>query len=213
MNRLVAQNASVSKTQDVFKVNSDDNFQLSGQIGNNILELNNIFAMKAVSSYSFLKHINWHTRFNGHPSFFYLKRIIPDIEKIDCSTCRMCKGANDPLKGKFTPTLEILEAIYLDLVGPFQTQSEGGAQYFLTVVDQYSVLKSVKMLRHKSKMFSKFENWVAWAENQAGQWLKHVISDNGGEFKNLFVEDFCRKKRDFTTFLASLFPQEEQWDV
>ena len=206
MNRLCNHTVPLSKNQDSFKVDFDKNFQLSGSIVNNILELKNRFAIKAISLYSSLKPVNWHTRF-GHPSFSYLKRIIPDTENVDCNTCKMCKGTKNPFKGKFSPTSEVLEAVHLDLVGPFQTISEGGAQYFLTIVNQHSGFKSVKMLQHKSETLSQFEDWVAWAENQTSRHLKRVISDNGGEFKNLFFKDFCRKRGISQQFLLAYTPE------
>jgi transposase InsO family protein len=119
----------------------------------------------------------------------------------------MCKGTKKPFKGKFTSTSLVLEAVHLDLVGPFQTRLEGGAQYFLTIVNQHSGFKSVKMLQHKSETLTKFEDWVAWAENQTSQRLKKIISDNGGEFKNLFFEDFCRRRGISQQFSPAYTPE------
>jgi transposase InsO family protein len=106
----------------------------------------------------------------------------------------MCKGIKLPFKGQFAPTYEVLKTLHLDLVGPFQTRLIGGAQYFLTIVDQHSGFKTIKLLQHKSETLTKFEDFVSWGENQTGKTLKRVISDNGGEFKNIFFEDFCRRR-------------------
>jgi transposase InsO family protein len=137
--------------------------------------------------------VDWHARL-GHPSHPYLKRLIEDVKVVDCVTCKMCKATKLPFKGKFASTSQVLEAIHLDLVGPFQTRSVGGAQYFLTIVDQFSGFKTIKLLKHKLETLNKFEEFVIWAENQTGKTIKRIISDNGGEFKNIFFEDFCRNR-------------------
>ncbi|KAI7958937.1 hypothetical protein MJO28_002728 [Puccinia striiformis f. sp. tritici] len=119
----------------------------------------------------------------------------------------MCKAVKKLFDGKFAPTSNVLEAIHLDLVGPFQTRSVGGAQYFLTIVDQHSGLKVVKLLKHKSQTLEKFEEFVPWAENQTGKTIKRIISDNGGEFKNIFFEDFCRSRGINHQFAPAYTPE------
>jgi hypothetical protein len=72
------------------------------------------------------------------------------------------------------------------LVGPFQTRSVSDCWYFLTIVDQFSGWKLIKLLKYKSETLSGLEKFVAWAENQTGKKVKQIISDNGGEFKSIF---------------------------
>jgi hypothetical protein len=62
-------------------------------------------------------------------------------------------------------------------------------------------------MRHKSETLNKFEDFVLWAENQTGKSLKRVISDNVGEFKNLFFEDFCRRRGVVQQFAPAYTPQ------
>jgi transposase InsO family protein len=198
LNCLFDESISLSKSYDSFKINFDNNFSLSGTIRNNLLEITNEFAMKEefslyLSTASSNSSIDWHARL-GHPSFPYLKKLIDDAVAIDCTTCKMCKGVKLPFKGKFAPTSQVLEAIHLDLVGSLPTRSVGGAQYFLTIVDQFSGFKTIKLLKHKSETLNKFKEFVIWSENQTGHKMKRIISDNGGEFKNLFFEDFCRNR-------------------
>jgi len=119
----------------------------------------------------------------------------------------MCKATKRPFSGKFAPTTEVLEAIHLDLVGPFQTHSVSGCQFFLTIVDQFSGFKCIKLLKHKSETLNKFEDFVVWAENQTEKKIKTVISDNGGEFKNIHFEDLCRKRGITHHFSPAYTPQ------
>lgn len=192
MNRLFKQDMSITKDSTSFLISLDEQHKLSGKIANNLLELDaHLEIQTSFSSYlSTTVPIDWHTRL-GHPHDSYLKRIVPNTLPTECETCKLCKSVKKPFSGKFTPTSSVLEAIHLDLVGPFQTCSVTGCQYFLTIVDQHSRFKSVKLLHHKSETLNKIEEYVAWAENQTGQTVKRIISDNGGEFKNIYFEEFC----------------------
>jgi transposase InsO family protein len=49
---------------------------------------------------------------------------------------------------------------------------------------------------------------VLWAKNQTGKTLKRVISNNGGEFKNLFFEDFCQRRGIVQQFAPAYTPQD-----
>jgi hypothetical protein len=150
MNGLFKNVISVYKTLNHFSIRFNNNLSLSGSVNNNIFQLNSSFVLKnCASAYSAIKEIDWHARL-GHPGFSYLKKIFPKSKDVDCNTCKMCKGVKVPFKGKFAPTLHVLEAVHLDLVGPFQTRSVGGAQYFLTIVDQHSGFKTIKLMRQNS---------------------------------------------------------------
>jgi transposase InsO family protein len=208
LNRLFTNSITLLKTYNSFIIKFDDSFSLSGTIHNNLLEVSNPIEMKNVVSlyHAMSSKANWHARL-GHPSHPYLKRMIEDVEVVDCVTCKMCKATKLPFKGKFTPTSQVLEAIHLDLVRPFQTRSVGGAQYFLTIVNQFSGFKTIKLLKHKSETLNKFKEFVIWAENQTGQTIKRIISDNGGEFKNIFFQDFCRNRRISQQFSPRYTPE------
>jgi transposase InsO family protein len=112
-----------------------------------------------------------------------------------------------PFNGQFTPVSEVLEAIHLDLVGPFQTLLVGGCQYFLTIVNQFSGFKAIKFLKHKLETLLKLEEFALWAENQTGKKIKRLIFNNGGEFKSIFFEEFCREKGIIQHFAPAYTPQ------
>ncbi|KAI7956353.1 hypothetical protein MJO29_007752 [Puccinia striiformis f. sp. tritici] len=207
MNRLFSSSISIIKKNNNFEFSFDNKFKLSGKISNHLFELSNNFAMKSASSYlASSKDIDWHSRL-GHPNNVYLQKLIPNSKVRDCETCKMCKAVKKPFKGKFTITSDILEAVHLDLVGPFQTQSVSGCKYFLTIVDQHLGFKAVKLLKHKSETLDKLEEWIAWAENQTGRKIKRLISDNGGEFKSIFFEEFCCIKGISQFFSPPYTPQ------
>ena len=128
LNRLFTQNSAVSKDRNTFVVKLDNTLSLSGSIHNNLWELSPTFEMN-LFSLCFLSSVspNWHAQL-GNPSSVYLKKMIIPSAKTsnNCKTCKMCKSTKLPFKRKFASVCENLEAIHLDLVGPFQTQSVSG---------------------------------------------------------------------------------------
>jgi hypothetical protein len=55
-----------------------------------------------------------------------------------------------PFKGHFIPTEKSLEVVHGNLVGPISPASNGGARYFLTLVDQHTGFMNVNLLSEKS---------------------------------------------------------------
>ena len=54
----------------------------------------------------------------------------------------------------------------------------GGSLYFVSFIDDYSGYTKVYMLKHKSEVFDRFLEYVAYAENFTGKKLKKIRSDN-----------------------------------
>ncbi len=58
----------------------------------------------------------------------------------------------------------------------------GGAEYFLTFVDDKTRYVWVYPLKKKNDVFEKFKLWKTMAEKSSGCVLKTLRTDNGGEF-------------------------------
>ena len=80
--------------------------------------------------------------------------------------------------------LRVLELVYSDVCGKISVPSLGKSCYFVTFIDDYSRYAHVYMLQAKSQVLEAFKEFVAMAENQSGQKLKRLRSDNGGEYKS-----------------------------
>ncbi len=63
-----------------------------------------------------------------------------------------------------------------------KTTSHGGARYFLTFIDDFSRKIHVYLLKTKGETFEKFKQYKALVENEIGNKIKVLHSDNGGEF-------------------------------
>jgi hypothetical protein len=71
----------------------------------------------------------------------------------------------------------------------------------MLIIDDYSGLTWVSLLKEKSEAFKKFKVFKALTENQTGKGLKVVRSDRGGEFSSWNFKYFCDKhgiKREYT---------------
>ncbi|GJY38887.1 secreted RxLR effector protein 161-like protein [Tanacetum coccineum] len=71
--------------------------------------------------------------------------------------------------------------------------SLGGARYFLSIIDDFSRMTWVFMMKHKSEAFEKFKHWKILIENQTGRKIKRLRTDNrfefcSREFESAFVE-------------------------
>ncbi|KAF1336396.1 Integrase catalytic core protein, partial [Globisporangium splendens] len=143
----------------------------------------------------------WHARL-GHTTFENYSRLqseengLPVIAQKSYGLCGGC------LKGKQTitsfprstgqkKTTHVLQLVHTDVMGPMATTSHGGARYLLTFIDDYSRFVTGYFLKRKSEVADKFSEFKAMAENQWGQRIKCVRSDNGSEFVNKRFNLIC----------------------
>jgi hypothetical protein len=71
----------------------------------------------------------------------------------------------------------------------------------MMIVDDYSKLTWVSLLKENVEAFEKFKTFMALIENQIRNRLKFVRSDKGGEFMSSDFKEFCDKngiKREYT---------------
>jgi hypothetical protein len=94
----------------------------------------------------------WHKRM-GHKSAARVQAAIDEkIPKsvVPCNTCQKGNMTKLPFKGHFNPAEKSMEVIHGDLVGPISPSTNGGAQYFLTLVDQHTGFININLLAEKA---------------------------------------------------------------
>ncbi|MBW0515855.1 hypothetical protein O181_055570 [Austropuccinia psidii MF-1] len=89
-----------------------------------------------------------------------------------------------PFKSHFDEVEKALDCLHLDLVSPIFPPSVSGYRYFLTIVDQYTSFKFVKLLKQKSNALDEFMAIKNLVETTQDQKIKKIVSDRGGEFVN-----------------------------
>uniref|UniRef100_A0A2N9J203 Integrase catalytic domain-containing protein n=1 Tax=Fagus sylvatica TaxID=28930 RepID=A0A2N9J203_FAGSY len=150
----------------------------------------------------------WHMRL-GHMSErgireLHKRNLLTEIKscKLDfCKYCIMGKQCRVRFKTATHKTKGILDYMHSDIWGPVRTPSKGGAQYFMSFIDDYSRKAWVYFLKNKSEAFAKFKIWKAEVENQTGRKIKCLRTDNGTEYRDGDFLKFCKEhgiKRHFT---------------
>ncbi|CAI5708035.1 unnamed protein product [Peronospora farinosa] len=144
----------------------------------------------------------WHARL-GHVS---TKKIMQAMKSCDgisrvvasdggvCDGCARGKMTNSPfshISGSEVKTSRPLEVIHIDLMGPMNPKSKGGALYVLTFIDDYSRFVYVYLLAAKSQVFERFKAFRAMVEKQTDCKIKCIRSDNGGEYTNHRFNKYC----------------------
>ena len=144
----------------------------------------------------------WHRRF-GHLNEQSLQKLAKKelVNRLDYNTsgrvgvCESCIGGKQskaPFKSSTTTTSEPLELVHSDLCGKMGVKSVGGAEYFLTFLDQHTHYCWVYALKTKDQTFSCFRDWKAEVENRTGRRLKILRTDNGGEYTSREFQDHLK---------------------
>ena len=63
-------------------------------------------------------------------------------------------------------------------------KSNGEALYFVTFINTLLQFITVYPLKHEDEVLQRFKEWKAKVENQLGEKVKVMRSDNGGEYNN-----------------------------
>lgn len=142
----------------------------------------------------------WHQRM-GHLNFDSLKKMSENTdhvtfsaksESLTCVTCKEGKQTRLPFKSTGIKAKSLLELIHSDICGPMETQTLGGAKYFITFLDDYSKKIYVYFLRNKSDALEKFKEFRQEVENQLDTRIKILRTDNGLEYVNKNFSDYLK---------------------
>ena len=120
----------------------------------------------------------WHLCL-GHINSNKIQRLIKDglLKPLDFDGFPVCESF---LEGKMfkrhfnakgRKAQELLELAHTNVCGPMSTQANGGYEYFITFMDDYSRYGYVYLMRWKSEAFEKFKEFRAEVKNQLG---KHI---------------------------------------
>ena len=93
-----------------------------------------------------------------------------------------------------THSKEPLDLIHSDVCGKLNTKLLGGAEYFLTFVDDKTRYVWVYPLKHKDEVFEHFLEWKALVEKSNGLKLKAIHTDNGGEYSSKKFESYFKSE-------------------
>lgn len=89
-----------------------------------------------------------------------------------------------------------------------ETNSIGGAKYILTFVDDYSKKVFIYFLKAKSETLNTFREFKNLIENQTGEWIKTLRSDNGTEYRSNESVKLCKESGINHQFTVPYTPQQ-----
>ncbi|GJT86462.1 putative ribonuclease H-like domain-containing protein [Tanacetum coccineum] len=170
---------------------------------------------KATSEESML----WHRRL-GHVNFKNINKLVKEnlvrdlpLKRFEndqtCVACLKGKQHRASCKTKaFSPITKPLFMLHMDLFGPTFVSSLMHKKYCLVVTDDYSRFSWVFFLTTKDETSEILKNFIKEVENLVDKKVKIIRSDNGTEFKNNVMDEFCREKGIKREYSVARTPQQ-----
>nr|GEU86480.1 hypothetical protein [Tanacetum cinerariifolium] len=104
----------------------------------------------------------------------------------------------------------LLYTLHMDLFGLTFVSSLNHKWYFLVVTDDFSRFTWTFFLRTKDETSSILKNFITEIENLKDIKVKIIRCDNGGEFKNKEMNEFCTKKGIRREFSNARTPKQNR---
>ncbi|GJT74628.1 putative ribonuclease H-like domain-containing protein [Tanacetum coccineum] len=147
----------------------------------------------------------WHMRL-GHINFKNMNKLVREnlvrglpskiIENDhSCDACQKGKQHKVSYKAKLVNSIsKPLHMLYMDLFGPTNVNSLIKKSYCLIVTDDFSRFSWVFFWATKDETSGILKTFITEIENQLDYKVKVIRSDNGTEFKNSVMNQFCEIK-------------------
>ncbi|GJW11754.1 putative ribonuclease H-like domain-containing protein, partial [Tanacetum coccineum] len=147
----------------------------------------------------------WHRRL-GHVNFKNINKLVkghlvrglPSKVFVNDHTCVAYKKGKQhkaSCKAKLDRIIrKPLELLHMDLFGPVSIESINKKRYCLVVTDDFSRFSWVFFLATKDETSKILCNLIIGLEKQLNHNVKIIRCDNGIEFKNYVMNEFCAKK-------------------
>nr|GEY93899.1 putative ribonuclease H-like domain-containing protein [Tanacetum cinerariifolium] len=157
-----------------------------------------------------LGHINFKTKnklvrgnlVRGLPSSFFENDHTFDA-------CQKGKQYKASCKTKYVSSINPpLQMLHMDLFGPTFLKSIMKKMYCLVVIDDYSRFSWVFFLATKDETSRILKAFITGIENLIDHKVKIIRCDNGTEFKNKEMNEFCEKKEIKREFSVARTPQQ-----
>ena len=123
--------------------------------------------------------------------------------------CEKGKSKKASHKSKdMTNISEPLQLIHMNLFGPVNIMFMSRKRYALVMVDDYSKYTWVLFLHSKDETSQLIIDHIKKIELEANLHVRMIRSDNGTEFKNVILNDFCTEKGISRQYSAPRTPQQ-----
>ncbi|GJV00275.1 putative ribonuclease H-like domain-containing protein [Tanacetum coccineum] len=161
----------------------------------------------------------WHRRL-GHVNFKNLNKLVKGnlvrglpskIFQNDhtCVACQKGKQHKASCKAKSVSSIsQPLQLLHMDLFGPTSVRSINHKTYCLVITDDFSRFSWVFFLRTKDDTSGILKDFIRQIENQLNKKVKTIRCDNGTEFKNRDIIEFCGSKGIKREYSNARTPQQ-----
>ncbi|GKA82746.1 putative ribonuclease H-like domain-containing protein [Tanacetum coccineum] len=161
----------------------------------------------------------WHRRL-GHVNFKTINKLVKEnlvrglpTKRFEndqtCVACLKGKQHKASCKSKIQNSItQPLFMLHMDLFGPTFVSSLMNKKYCLVVTDDYSRFTWVFFLATKDETSGILKSFITEIENLVDKKVKIIRCDNGTEFKNRVMSEFCEKKGIKKEFSVARTPQQ-----
>ncbi|GJR18059.1 putative ribonuclease H-like domain-containing protein [Tanacetum coccineum] len=161
----------------------------------------------------------WHRRL-GHINFKTMNKLVKGNlvrglpsklfeNNQTCVACQKGKQHRASCKSKTVSSIsQPLHMLHMDLFGPTFVKSLMKKMYCLVVTDDYSRFSWVFFLATKDETSGILKSFITGVENLIDQRVKVIRCDNGTEFKNKEMNQFCERKGIKREFSVARTPQQ-----
>nr|GEW40667.1 hypothetical protein [Tanacetum cinerariifolium] len=206
-------------------LSDDDNVLLRTPRQHNMysIDLNNIVPHRdltcLVAKASADERMLWHRRL-GHLNFKTMNKLVRHNlvrglptkcfeNDHTCTACLKGKQHKASFKSKLVNSIsKPLHTLHMDLFGPTSVSSISHKWYCLVVTDDFSRFTWTFFFKTKDETSGILRKFITKIENLKDLKVKIIKCDNGGEFRNKEMNDFCSQKGIKREFSNARTPQQ-----
>lgn len=128
----------------------------------------------------------WHLRL-GHMPIHRLKVLFPDLDenliksKIFCTICPKARQTRTCFPRSSTKATKPLELLHIDVWGPLKYHTRTNCNSFITIVDDFSRMTWIYLIKRKSEFASVIQQFILFIERQLNTKVKCIRTENAME--------------------------------
>jgi hypothetical protein len=135
------------------------------------------------------------------------KMNIKEVSKNLCEVCIHAKQTRLPFKSVRKGRKRILDMVHTDVCGPIDIETHDGKKYFVTFLNDFSHFCVVYLLPSKNEVTKYIKEFVSQSESRSDQKLNNLRYDNGGEYRNGQLKEWCKNKGITLDYAVPYTPQ------
>ena len=115
-------------------------------------------------------------------------------DNVVCTICPQARQTRSVYSNSFSKTSTPLELLHIDIWGPFRYLTRTNCSMFITIVDDYSMMTWIFLIKHKLDFAEIFRQFVSYIENQLDLQVKTISTDNAREVSEGKAMEFYIQK-------------------